>query len=94
MSSGKLRIGSQSVDRARSVQSNLDEDSPKDVIQEGRIMISEIRDSEVGASNINLANTSQENPTTNSNYNEQSSTISRDHVQGVFKHCDAGHKRI
>jgi hypothetical protein len=43
-------------------------------------MISDIRDSEVGASNINLANTSQENPTT-SNSNEQSNSVSRDQLQ-------------
>jgi len=81
MSSKKLRSRSQSVDRAGSIQGNMDEDSPTDFSQEGRIMVGEIRDSEGTASNTNLENTNQENPITNPNSNEQSSNISRYQLQ-------------
>ena len=69
MSSRKLRSRSQSVDRACNVQSNMDEDSSTDLSQESRIMVGEIRDSEVSASNINLENTNQETPITNPAFN-------------------------
>jgi hypothetical protein len=59
----------------------MDEDSPTDVSQESRIMVGEIRDSEVSASNQNLENTNHETPITNPNSNEQSSNISRDQLQ-------------
>jgi hypothetical protein len=52
-------------------------------------MISDIRDSEVGTSNINLAGTSQENPTT-SNNNEQSGSISRDQLQEFLSNVMQG----
>ena len=81
MSSRKLRSRSQSVDRAGNVQGNMDEDSPTDFSQESRIMVWEIRDSEVSASNPNLQNMNQETPITNPNFNEQSSNISRDQMQ-------------
>jgi len=76
MSSRKLRSRSQSVDRAGNVQGDMDEDSPTDFSQESRIMVGEIRDSEVSASNSNLENMNQETPITNPNSNEQSSNIS------------------
>jgi len=81
MSSRKLRSRSQSVDRASSMQGNMDEDSHTDFSQESRIMVGEIRDSEVSASNTNLENTNQETPITNPNSNEQSSNISGDQLQ-------------
>ena len=81
MSSRKLRSRSQSVDRAGNVQGNMDEDSPTDFSQESRIMVGEIRDSEVRASNTNLENMNQETPITNPNSNEQSSNIYRDQLQ-------------
>jgi len=81
MSSRKLLSRSQSVDRAGNVQSNMDEDSSTDLSQESRIMVGEIRDSEVSASNPNLENMNQETPITNPNSNEQSSNISRDQLQ-------------
>jgi hypothetical protein len=59
----------------------MDEDSLTDVSQESRIMVGEIRDSEVSASSPNLENTNQETPITNPNSNEQSSNISRDQLQ-------------
>jgi hypothetical protein len=59
----------------------MDEDSPTDFSQKGRIMVGEIKDSEVSASNTNLDNTNQETPITNLNSNEQSSNISRDQLQ-------------
>jgi len=63
------------------MQGNMDEDSPTDCSQESRIMVGEIRDSEVSASNPNLENMNQETPITNANSNEQSSNISRDQLQ-------------
>jgi len=81
MPSRRLCSRSQSVDRAGSIQGNMDEDSSTDFSQEGRIMTGEIRDSEVSASNTNLENTNQETPITNPNSNEQSSNISRDQLQ-------------
>ena len=59
----------------------MDEDSPTDFSQESRIMVGEIRDSEVSASNPNLENMNQETPITNPNSNEQPSNISRDQLQ-------------
>jgi hypothetical protein len=59
----------------------MDGDSSTDFSQEGRIMVGEIRDSEVIASNTNLEYMGQENPFTNPNSNEQSSNISRDQLQ-------------
>ena len=47
----------------------MDEDSSTDLSQESRIMVGEIRDSEVSASNINLENTNQETPITNPAFN-------------------------
>jgi len=81
MSGRKLRSRSQSVDGAGNVQSNMDEDSSTDLSQESRIIVGEIRDSEVNASNPNLENMNQETPITNPNFNEQSSNISRDQLQ-------------
>jgi len=63
------------------MQGNMDEDSPADCSQESRIMVGEIRDSEVSASNPNLENMNQETPITNRNFNEQSSNFSRDQLQ-------------
>jgi len=63
------------------MQGNMDEDSHTDFSQESRIMVGEIRDSEVSASNTNLENTNQETPITNPNSNEQSSNIYRDQLQ-------------
>jgi len=63
------------------MQGNMDEDSHTDFSQESRIMVGEIRDSEVSASNTNLENTNQETPITNPNSNEQSSNISGDQLQ-------------
>jgi len=63
------------------MQGNMDEDSHTDFSQESRIMVGEIRDSEVSASNTNFENTNRETPITNPNSNEQSSNISRDQLQ-------------
>jgi phosphatidylserine/phosphatidylglycerophosphate/cardiolipin synthase-like enzyme len=75
------------VDRAASVR----EDSSTDFSQESRIMISDIRDSEIGSSNINLASTSQETPTTSAN-NEQSGSISHNKLQEILNNVMQGIK--
>jgi gas vesicle protein len=92
MSSRKLCSRSQSVDSAGSVQGNKDEDSSTDFSQKGGIMISESRDSEVRASNMNLESANQENPTTSPNCNEQSSSISQDKLQEFLNNVMQGIK--
>jgi len=59
----------------------MDEDNFTDFSQEGRIMVGEIRDSEIITANTNLENTNQENPIANSNPNEQYSNTSQDQLQ-------------
>jgi hypothetical protein len=87
MSSRKLRSRSQSVDRAASVC----DDSSTNFNQESGVMSSDVRDSEVGESNINLADTSQENPTTAAS-NVQSDSISRDQLQELLSNVMHGIK--
>jgi hypothetical protein len=59
----------------------MDDDSSTHFSQEGRIMLEEIRDFEIIASNTNLENTNQQNPIAHPNPNEQSCNISQDQLQ-------------
>jgi hypothetical protein len=85
MANRKLRSRNQSVDRAASVC----DDSPTNFNQENGVMSSDVKDSEVGESNINLAGTSEENPATAAS-NVQSDSISRDQLQELLNNLMQG----